>query len=290
MTFAERFRAAARPGGPLSLQVVFPESLPLTQPELARYVRGYAPEMAEAVVEVLPADTPELRDLAAGAGPPVAAVGLVSWGAHVVKLLGFDAPMPYGPVESCVEPALMPPQVKADAARHKSHALLYHGGPEPDPFEGYVALASVAGSMASLGATAVLNEEARTAVPGFDLIPDPAEDILTTLRGLPLLYLFAGFVRTSVGMPDKPWIRTFNCHALGLPDLAYQADGLGEASTVFRWFNAVLNYLKTHDATFEPGQAIDLGQGVKLAVREPHATEDDFLFAPGPLHVLERAL
>ena len=288
MTFPERFRAATRPGGPLSLQAVFPAALPITAAELAKFVRGYAPEMAEAVVEVVVADTPELRGLVSDAGPPVAVVGLVSWDTHVVKIAGFDAPMPYGPVASCVEPALMPPQVKADAAKHQSHALIYHAGPENDPFAGYLALTAVAGCSASLGATTILNEDARTAVPGFDLIPEPDEDIFVTLRGLPLLYLAAGFVRTTVGLPDQPWIRTFNCHALGLPDLAYQTANPGESGEVFRWFNAVLNYLRTTESTFEPGQSIDLGNATRVGVREPHPTESDFLFAPGPLHVLER--
>ena len=289
MTFFERYSAAVRPGGPLSLQVVFPGALPLDAAQVARFVRGYAPEMAEAVVEVVRADAePGVRELVSEAGPAVAVVGLVSWGAHVVKLAGFDAPMPYGPIASCVDPAMMPPEVKADTAKHQSHALLYHGGPETDAYEGYLALTGVAGALASLGATAVLNEEARTAVPGFDLIPEPEEDIFATLRKLPLLYLFAGFVRTNVGAPERPWIRTFGCHHFGLPDLAIQANGLGEASTIFRWFNAMLNYLRTTEASFGPGQVIDLGDGVKLALREPHPTEDDFLFAPETMLVLER--
>ena len=289
MTFIERYTAAARPGGPLSLQVVFPGALPLDAVQLARFVRGYAPEMAEAVVELVrAADVPGVRDLVGEAGPAVAVVGLVSWGGHVVKVAGFDAPMPYGPIASCVDPAMMPPEVKADAAEHQSHALLYHAGPETDATECYLALTGVAGALASLGATAVLNEEARTAVPGFDLIPEPEEDIYATLRKLPLLYLFAGFVRTNVGAPDRPWIRTFGCHQFDLPDLAIQANGLGEASTIFRWFNGMLNYLRATEASFAPGQVIDLGDGVKLTLREPHPTEDDFLFAPATMLVLER--
>ena len=289
MTFFDRFSAANRAGGPLSLQLVFPGALPLEAAEVGRFVRGYAPEMAEAVVELVRADAvPAVRELVSAAGPPVAVVGLISWGAHLLKLAGFDAPMPYGPIASCVEPALMPPDVKADAARHRSHALLYHAGPETDAFEGYLALTALAGALASLGATAVLNEEARTAVPGFDLIPDPEEDIFATLRALPLLYLSAGFVRTNVGSPERPWIRTFGCHHLGLPDLAIQTGGPGEASTVFRWFGAMLNYLRTTDASFEPGQLVDLGESAKLRVREPHPTEDDFLFTDGTMLVLER--
>jgi hypothetical protein len=289
MTFFERFSLAQRPGAALSLQLVFPESLAIDPAELGRFVRGYCPEMAEAVVEWVDArGVPEARALVSEVGPPVAAVGLISWGSHIIKVAGFDAPMPYGPIESCVEPALMPPEVKRDAAAHRSHVLLYHGGPESSAFDCYLGLMSVAGAMASLGATAVLNEEARTAIPAFDLIPEPEEDILTTLRQLPILYLMAGFVRTNIGAPDRPWVRTFGCHHLGLPDLAIQAHGYGEMSELFRWFNAMLNYLRETESSFSAGQVIALSDTLKLQTREPHPTETDFLSSEGELIVLER--
>jgi hypothetical protein len=289
ITFHDRFLAANRPGGTLSLQLVFPDALSLDAGELGRFVRGYSPEMSEAIIELVRAeDLPTGVPLFSPSGPPVAVLGLISWGGHILKLGGFDAPMPYGPIASCVEPALMPPEVKRDAASHKSHVILYHGGPETDPFECYAALASLAGAMASLGATAILNEEARTAVPGFDLIPEPQEDIHATIRNLPLLYLFAGFVRTTVGAPERPWVRTFGCHLLNLPDLALQAHGYGEMSLIFQWFCSMLSYLRTTDASLEPGQIVALSEDLKLSIREPHPTELDFLHSEGTMLVLER--
>jgi Domain of unknown function (DUF4261) len=289
MTFFERFSTAQRPGPALSLQLVFTDALPQDVVEMTRFVRGYCPEMAEAIVElVVASEVPEVRSLVSETGPAVTTVGLIAFGNHIIKLAGFDAPMPYGPIASCVEPAMMPPEVKQDAARHRSHVLLYHGGPEDDPNECYLALTCVAGAMASLGAIAILNEEARTAVPGFDLIPDPEEDIQATIRGLPLLYLYAGFVRTNIGAPDHPWVRTFGCHHFGLPDLAIQANGYGEMSDIFRWMNAMLNYIRETDSRFQPGQIIALTDDLKFQAREPHPTELDFLDSDGEMVVLER--
>ena len=56
-------------------------------------------------------------------GPPAAVLGLIEWADHVVKLVGCDAPMPYGPVESCVGPAMVPPPLKVDAKQHAATDL-----------------------------------------------------------------------------------------------------------------------------------------------------------------------
>ncbi len=293
MTFAARFAANLTPGPPVSLQAVFPTSLPdagLTAAELAAAVRAFHPDLADAVVELVTVvESPAVAELVSPAGPPLAWAAVVSWGRHVVKLAAFDAPMPYGPVASCVVPALMPPEVKRDAAAHRSHVLFYHSGTEPDPVERYVALGCVGGVLGQFGATAILNEDGRTACPAFDLIPGPGEDVLATLRELPLTYLWVGFVRTSVGGPARPWIRTYNAHRFGLPDLAYQAAGLGEAGEVFGWFAAVLGYLHETNATIAAGQVVNFDAATELLVDAPPSPGGDLFDSDGELLVLRRA-
>ena len=272
MPFAARFAARLVPGPSVGLQLVFPVPLAATGIDpaaLAAEVRAYHESLADAVVEF--AAGPEVAGLVAGGGPPLSWAAVVSWDAHVIKVAGFDGPMPYGPVASCVAPALMPPEVKADAAAHQSHVLLDHAGPAADALARYTALACVAGALARFGATAVLNEAARTACPAFDLIPDDGEDALATLARLPLTYLFIGFVRTSVGGPAAPWVRTYGAHLFGLPDFAYQAAGPGAApaGTVFAWFAALYGYLRETDATLRPGQAVNLDGATELTLSEP---------------------
>ena len=299
MTFFDRFsgRAAAAPGElaaapdgaetPQGLQLLFPERLDLDPEALAVFLREYHPDMAAAAAELVRvADHPAAGKLVSADGPPASVVGLLGWGNHVLKLAGFDAPMPYGPVETCVVPAMMPPEIKADAKHHAAHVLLYYAGTHPDPLERWVALAAAAGALARFGAVAVLNEEARAAAPAFDLIPEGDDDSLQTLRTLPLPYLFGGFLKMDAGDPGRPWVRTFANHRLGLPNLAYHLSGHPETSRAFKLFAGMLGYLRQMGETFAAGDALDLGDGTKLRLREP-ADHEWFLESEGTMLVVE---
>lgn len=267
--------AAAPPGeeAPLSFQLLFPSLLDLNADALTAVLRDH-PAAAKASVELVAvADVPGAAALVTGDGPPAAVVGLLGWGQHVIKLVGCDAPMPYGPVEVCVGPAMMAPEFKQEAARHRAHVLLYYAGTDADPLEQYVALGYAAGALARFDAVAILNEEARAAIPAPDLIPDDGEDILKTLRELPLPYLYGGFVRMDAGDPERPWVRTFANHRLGLPNLARHLGGHNETSHAFRLFAGMLGYLRQMGETFIAGDEIDLGGDGKLRMREPTESE-----------------
>lgn len=284
--FFDRFAAEPGPGPPPGLQLLFHDSLDLDADALATSLRGH-PELAGVRVELVRVDeVPAAGNLVSADGPPASVLGLVEWGDHRVKLAGFDAPMPYGPVEACVGPAMVPPPLKQDAKLHESHALLYYAGTHPDPLEWYVALAAVAAALARLDAIVVLNEEARTAVPALDLIPEEGEDLLATLRGLPIPYLYGGFLRMDVGEPDRLWVRTYTAHRLGLPDLAYHTDGPGEVRWAFELFAGLLGYLRRTGERFAAGDAIDLGGDGKLRLRAP-AEPEWFLESAGPMLVVE---
>lgn len=278
--FHDRF-AAPTDGVPLGLQVLFPEPPELDPDAVATAVRSYHSELARATVELHPA----VPGLVPGDGPPPSTVGLLGWADHVVKLITFAAPMPYGPVETCVGPALMDPRLKDEAKAHAAHVLLFYAGTHPDALERYVALAAAAGALGWLGATAVLNEEARAAVPATDLIPDPDEDALHTLRTLPIPYLWAGFVRLDVG-EGRPWARTFAAHRLGLPDLAMHLAGYEETSRAFRLFTGLLGYLRESGETFVAGDRVNLGGGDVLRLRAPTDAEW-YLESTGTMLVVE---
>ena len=289
MTFAERYTQSLTAAPPVNLQVVLPTPFAacgLDGPALAAEVRAYHPDLAEAVVEFAPASAPGVAGLVNPGGPPLAWAALATWGNHAVRLAGFDGPMPYGPIASCVAPALMPPEVKRDAADHRSHVLLDHAGPEADPYERYLGLLAVAGALARFGATAVLNENGRTACPAFDLIPDDGEDALATLRTLPLTYVMVGFTRTNVGAPERPWVRTYGAHLFGLPDLAYRATGHGEWGRVFRWFAAMLGYARGTGSTLAAGQVVNLDGEAELVLSAPPKPGGDLFESDGELLVV----
>lgn len=288
-TFLKQFTQTAKATGaetPLGLQILFAEPPELATDAVTTVVRGYHPDMQDAIVELHRiAGTPLATSVVSPDGPPAAVMGLIRWGEHQIKLIAFDAPMPYGPVETCVGPGMLPPELKADARQHQAHLLLFHGGPHPDPLERSVALAAVAGALARFGGIVILNEEARAAVPWYDLLPGDEEDGLATLRGLPIPYLWGGFVKLDVGDATRPWVRTFANHRFGLPNLAYHLSSHAETARTFQLFAGMLGYLQTMRETFSAGDVIDLGDS-KIHLREP--TEDEwFLDSPGTLFVVE---
>lgn len=284
--FAQRFSASPGNDAPLSLQLLYPTTLDLDPDGLAVILRDYHHDLASVSVEFIPVSQhPEAGELVSADGPPASLVGLIEWGSHRIRLAGFDAPMPYGPIRTCVEPAAMAPEIKADAIAHAAHVLLYYAGEHPEILERYVALGVVAGALARFGAIVTLNEEARSAIPAFDLIPADGEDLFDTLRKLPLPYLFAGFVKLDVGDEHRPWARTFAAHRFGLPDLARHLAGHHETSDTFHLFSGILAYLHQSGEKFLPGDSLDLGDR-RLSLRSP-TEEEWYLEGTGEMLVIE---
>ncbi len=274
---------------PVGLQLLFADPLDWDDDAIRLALHSYHPDMASARIELVNA-TGDARaaKLVGGDGPPVTQLGLIDWGVHTVQLLAFNAPMPYGPLEVCVGPAMIAPPLKVDAKQHQSHVLLFYAGQAPEVRERYVALGAVAGALARFGAVVVLNEEARAAVPASDLIPDPGEDALQTLRQLPIPYLWGGFLKLNVGDPDRPWVRTFANHRFGLPEFARQLAAHSETSQTFRLFTGLIGYLEETQEQFHPGDTLDLGEDGKRTLRAPTETEW-FLdaYADGTMLVVE---
>ena len=71
-------------------------------------------------------------------------MGLVAWGRHVVKVVGFDAPMPPSVLDHTVGLSHYDPSLKEAAYAHASHVLLFYAGYEPNVLEQHVALAATA--------------------------------------------------------------------------------------------------------------------------------------------------
>jgi hypothetical protein len=277
------------PTNPPGLQLLFAKPPTVPTAALTAALRDYHPELADANAEIVPvADLPPGAEVVSPNGPPAAAVGLAAWREHLVKLIFFHAPMPDGAAEVCLRPALLPPEMKVEAAAHHGHALIYYAGRATDPLEQLVAVAAVAGALARFGVIVTLNEEARAAVPGFALLPDDeGEDMLHTLRTLPVPYLYGGFVKMEVSDLPGVWIRTFANHRLGLPNLAYHASGHDEGQAVFRLFTAVLGYLRETGLAFEVGEIVRVDDDTHLKVREPTLMEW-WLESSGPMLVLDR--
>lgn len=259
---------------PLSLQVLFPGRPQLDSAGLTRSLRAYHAELARAKCDV--EQVGEDKD---------GLLGLAGWENHVVKLFGINAPMPSEAVEFCVRPAHYKEELKRQARRHQAHILLFYAGYEESAYEQYVALAAVAGALAEHGAVMVLNEVAHTSFPARGLARSGADDTMALLHGL-LLLLYCGFVKYEVEDVPGVWMRTHGCHLLGLPDLAFHAEGHHQGQRTFDIFQSVLGYFLNSSAELGVGHTMQVGQDTFMRLRAPSA-EEGFLDSEGELFVAE---
>jgi hypothetical protein len=86
---------------PLSLQVLFADPHRLDADRLLNTLKAYHPTMSEARCEI----DVELSQQGT-------LLGMLGWGKHVVRLVGFNAPMPAAAVETCVAPSHYPKELK----------------------------------------------------------------------------------------------------------------------------------------------------------------------------------
>jgi hypothetical protein len=221
--------------------------------------------------------------------PDPAFVGLFGWDRHVIKVVGFTAPMPAEAVRTCVQPAHFEHQFKALAYAHQAHVMLYYAGYDRDPREQYVALAAAAGALAYFGGTFVLNEIARTAIPAPVLHPHEEDqgDMLGSLRRFPLLLIYCGFVPFEVEGSPGVWMRTYGCHRLGLPDLAHRTDDPQLIQFTFELFNNLFEYLRETGNRFAPDCRIQLDDDLFFRLRA-RTTDEWYLESEGEMLVAER--
>jgi hypothetical protein len=261
---------------PLGLEVLLDGPLDLTSEKLTQALRAFHPSMEDARSEI----DPKLQ--ANGS-----VFGLAGWHKHVVKLVGFNVPMPAEVVEANVAPAHYDQELKACARAHASHVILYYSGYDDSPLEQYVALAMLAAVIAQFGGIILINESAHTSFPAQTLATKSFDgDILELLRSLPLLALYCGFVKYEVEGTEGVWMRTYGANSFGLPDLAILADGHHQGELYFEMFGTILDYLRDSGATFAAGHTMQLGDDAFMRLRDP--TEDEyFLDSDGELFVAE---
>lgn len=261
---------------PLSLQVLFPAAPRLDALELSRALRTFDRSTSDGRC-----DTGEdlLRE--------GKLFGLAGWGRHVVRFIGFDAPMPDHAVEACIAPAHYGADLKQRAREHRAHVILYYAGYDPSPLEQYVALAVVAAVFGRHGGLAVLNESAHTSLPVSMLLDIGASaNSCELLRQLPLPYLYCGFVKHEVEDVRGVWMRTYGAPLLGLPDLAAHAAGHHEGQRYFDSFDSVFRYVLESGARLSRGHTVEIGAGTYMRLRAPKLDEA-FLVRSGDLFVLE---
>jgi hypothetical protein len=213
--------------------------------------------------------------------------GRVKWREHVIEVRYENQPYPAAPVKGCLDPALLPGEIKADVRRHRSNITLEYAGAATTALEQHVALAAVSAVLAEFGAMVVMNEDARAMILVEELLPEsPGEDMMAVLRSLPLPYLYAGFVKMELTDVPGVWMRTFAANKFSLPNLARHATH-DEGSRTFKLFTAVLGYLAESKMPLEVGEQLKIDNDM-WAVREPLDAEW-WLESEGRIWVLERS-
>ena len=109
-----------------------------------------------------------------------------------------------------------------------------------------------------------------------------------SLRSFPLPLLYAGFVKVEIEDEPGVWMRTFGCPGVQVArPCVSRRRARSQGTATFNLFANMLTYLREQGQTFQPGDTINVGEGMYLHIRE--RTEDEwFLKSEGPLLVLER--
>lgn len=246
----------------IGLQLLFPGPMNLSSASLQSVLHGYGGAASTATFAL---DAAGIKK-----GTPF---GRAQWGRHVVDIVGFDVPMSADVVEKVVAPAHYPQPLKAQARAHKGHLLLTYAGADKSPLEQYVAVAAVAGTLATAGAIVVANEAAMTSFPAQALDPRQITgDRFTYLRELPLLILYMGFVKYD--LENGPvWMRTYGGEKFGLPDLARSTAGHHVAQKTMDMFMTVLGYMMDTGAKVESGHTLQISSQDFLGFRTPRKSE-----------------
>jgi hypothetical protein len=296
MEFAERFMGQSDPGssraemvanpaierGP-SYQLLFTGKLDLDEEALTLALRSYHPSLGKARAELMPVTLENAEP-----GEAQSILGLVGWDAHVVKLVGFNAPIPQKVFDECVRPAHFSEELKEDARRHQSHLLLYYAGYAADPLEQFVAMTVAASALSRFDAVLLLNETAHSAFPAAALLVDePDTDALDMLRALPIPLLYGGFVKIEIEDEPGVWMRTYGNRLLNLPDLSFKAEGHHQGNETFELFANMLAYLRESGSQFATGHTMQVGEDLHMRLRRP-AESEWYLESDGEMLVAEK--
>jgi hypothetical protein len=257
--------------GKIALTLLLSETPPLDADGVRELVSSFDEALGDTSVDV--AQDPAGRACLA-----------VRFGRHEVYLRGVDGPIPEPLVEPCIQLAHYDADDKETARAHRA-ALFCEHAPTEDPLSGFVAVAAVAGALAPIGASTVVNLGARTSVPAALLAKDRPE-MLEHLRRLPPPLLYAGFAKYVVEGVPGVWMRTHGAPVLGLPNLARHARGHEQGSETFALFSDVMLYLLETRVEMAPGDVAQVGEDRFTLVRGPRPDED-FLIDEGEALVID---
>ncbi len=248
-------------GGPprgVELAVLFAEGLPAEPTLLRAALRAYDRRLAEAEVEIERSDEDGV-------------VAVMRWPGAEVALLGAQAPIDPAELERCLRHSHYGVELRERARAHGAHYRVRARAPHGASLEGYLACATAAAALASVGGFVVVHAAARTSLPAASMARSGPHS-LDALERLALPLLAVGFGKYELEGASAVWMRTHAATLYGLPDLAYEAGSHEEAPRIAELFDAVLRHLWREAAALEAGHTLEL-DGAAYALRELRAEE-----------------
>ncbi len=211
----------------------------------------------------------------------------IQWQGQRFRLVAFNHQMPADAVEACVQPCAWDQEFKRQARAHEAHVLLLCDSPRAAVLQNYVRLAMLCGGLLEHShGIGVLNETAQTAMPAKVWL-DTRTGRFEQWNTLPVLLLYAGFVKYVVPDSPKVWMTTRGLEAWGLPNLTTLAPDHSHGSQMLEIFGNVATYLIANGPVLQPGHTMQVGVDNHMKLRAPESADELAIQGEGKLLVAQ---
>jgi hypothetical protein len=215
-----------------------------------------------------------------------AMLGEAEFDSHVVRMVGFAAPLPDEVQQKTVDVSAWKGPVLQRLKAHQAHVMLFHETGGKDPTERFVALYKLASVMGGDKAAGVAIEPAWTCASA-EAVRDftDAERLKLMREGVPPI-LFLGMLPFQEG--EETWVATKGAHLWGVPDLAMERGEMTNTE-IFELLHQIFLYMK-EGAVVAPGHTMQRDKDLYLkfsALPEDHKYVD-WLKGEGRTLLVER--
>ncbi|MBZ0135371.1 MAG: hypothetical protein K8I27_03225 [Planctomycetes bacterium] len=209
--------------------------------------------------------------------------GHVTLGAHEVRMVGFDVPVPKPVMEKTVECSAWQGPPRERLLGHRAHLILFHESGGEDTADRLTALYQIAGALGGEHLAGAIHESAWTCAPA-EVVRDFLDfDKARELRESTPPILYFGVLPFTQG--EAAWVATRGCHLFGVPDLVIERGG-NSNSELFRLLHNLFVYL-SGGAKVAPGHTMQTDEKRFFRFRELPADHEHYEWLKGAGATLE---
>ena len=194
----------------------------------------------------------------------------IAFDEHRLRLVGFNTPVPQAVIDRTITPSHWQSEQKTPLLSHRSHAVCYYEGANPDPTEQHIARYKLAASFLDKGLLGTLDEKAWNCMPADFVQYQMEQESLAAAREAVPIGLWTGFVKFF--RPDgNIWFCTKGHERFNAPNFAFLGTP-DESNTAFKLFNQLFHYVREYNVPLAVGHTAEM-KGTRLAfseVREYH--------------------